>query len=150
MIGVVTNNANETIALGRQIGSLLRPGDVLAISGELGAGKTTFISGVAAGLGISDLVSSPSFVIINEHFGRIPLFHIDLYRLEEGMDIEQLGIEEYFKRGGVVAIEWAERMGDLLPDQHIDIRLEPLDDNRRSITIDDRGSNRIPSQLIGG
>jgi tRNA threonylcarbamoyladenosine biosynthesis protein TsaE len=150
VIEAVTNNANETISLGRRIGSLLKPGDVLAISGELGAGKTTFINGVAAGLGISDFVSSPSFVIIKEHFGNIPLYHIDLYRLEEGMDIELLGIGEYFGKGGVVAIEWAEKMGDLLPDNYIEIEFVPIDENKRKITIDDRGSNRILKELIGG
>ncbi len=115
---VTTNSAQETIKLGKQIGGRLKAGDVLGLIGELGSGKTTLVKGIASGLGIREReeVSSPSFVLIKEYAGKIPLFHFDLYRLDEIKDIACLGAEEYLFDDGVCVIEWAEKMKLLLPD----------------------------------
>jgi tRNA threonylcarbamoyladenosine biosynthesis protein TsaE len=118
----------------------VKPGAVLALRGELGAGKTCFVQGLAEGLGIVPpaRVSSPSFVIINEYPARIPLFHFDLYRLPDGDELVELGWEDYLERGGVIAIEWAERMEALLPEDCIDIEIEVTGEKSRRITL--RGS----------
>lgn len=150
MITIITKSAAETGDLGRALGKILKPNDVVALSGELGSGKTTFIQGLASGLGIEDFVSSPSFTIINEYYGNIPLYHVDLYRLEEIDDIEALGIEEYFGRGGVVAVEWAERMKGLIPRKHMDVTFEPAGENERKIKIEPLGQRIDLSRLTGG
>ena len=106
----------------------------ITIEGGDGAGKTTLISGIAAGLGVLDYVTSPTFILINEYHGKIPFYHIDLYRLENKSEIEDLGISEYFSKGGVVAIEWAEKMGNLLPPNTKYLKIEPLSENERKIT----------------
>lgn len=106
------------------------------MSGDLGAGKTTLIQGICEGLGIKDYVTSPSFTIINEYNGKLPVFHIDLYRLEEIESIKDLGIEEYFQKDGIIIIEWAERMFDLLPKKALKIKIEVIDENTRNIVRD--------------
>ncbi len=115
---IITNLAQETVELGRQLGKHLKAGDILGLIGELGSGKTTLVKGLASGLGIREReeVCSPSFVLIKEYAGKIPLFHFDLYRLDEIKDIACLGVEEYLFNDGVCAIEWAEKMKLLLPD----------------------------------
>jgi len=121
--------------LGRQIGAFLLPNEVVALTGTLGAGKTTLIQGIAAGLGVKDYVTSPTFIIINEYQGRLPLYHFDLYRLEDLGSIEELGVEEYFQRGGVCLIEWAERMTELLPAKRETIEIKLIDENEREICV---------------
>ncbi len=113
----------------------MKPNDVIALTGQLGAGKTTLIQGIAAGLDVQDYVTSPTFIIINEYAGRLPLYHIDLYRLDEGLEIADLGIEEYFRRGGVCVIEWAERLGGLLPVSAEKIELKILSEQEREICV---------------
>lgn len=130
-----TRSAAETVELGCMIGKALKPNDVIALIGPLGAGKTTFVQGVALGLGIKDYITSPTFIIINEHLGRIPLYHIDLYRLEDQASIEDLGIEEYFTKGGVCVIEWAERLGELLPEEAKKIELQVISEDERQINL---------------
>ncbi len=132
---VTTHSADETIEFGRRLGAALRPNDVIALTGQLGAGKTTLIQGIAAGLGVRDYVTSPTFIIINEYEGRLPLYHIDLYRLDEGLAVADLGIEEYFTRGGVCVIEWAERLGGLLPPGAEKIELEVVSEQERKICV---------------
>lgn len=128
-----TQSHQETIKLGQKIASILKPGDILALFGQLGAGKTTLIQGIAQGLGVKDYVTSPTFILINEYQGRLPFYHIDLYRLEDPLQIEELGIDEYYEKGGVVVIEWAERLGDLLPEGARQIKIEVVDENKRKI-----------------
>lgn len=132
---VKTRSAEETVELGRKIGTVLKPNDVIALIGDLGAGKTTIIQGIAAGLGVKDYVTSPTFVIINEYEGRLPFYHVDLYRLDEGLEIDDLGIEEYFSRGGVCVIEWAERLGKMLPKNSEKIEIKIVSEQERDICV---------------
>jgi tRNA threonylcarbamoyladenosine biosynthesis protein TsaE len=130
---IETSSPEETLDLGRKIGVQLKAKDILALSGPLGAGKTTLIQGIALGLGVTDYVTSPTFILINEYLGRIPLYHIDLYRLEDLSQIEDLGIEEYFDKPGAAVIEWAEKLGDLLPEKAKNIKIEITGENSRKI-----------------
>ena len=115
-----TKSAEQTRELGRRLAENLAPGAVIAFSGELGAGKTAFTSGLAAGLGITERVTSPTFTIVNEYEGgRIPLFHFDLYRLNSSEELFDIGWEDYLARGGVCAVEWSERAEDLLEEDTI-------------------------------
>ena len=120
-----TKSASETIRIGKSIGSRLLPGDVVALVGELGAGKTQFIKGLAAGVGIGNptYISSPSFTLINEYPGKIPFYHIDLFRLEREKEAEELGLEDYFQGGGITAIEWADKIPSLLPKEMLFIHI---------------------------
>lgn len=111
----------------------LKAGDVLALEGDLGAGKTVFAKGLAEGLGIQATIDSPTFTIVKEYQGRIPFYHLDVYRLESAD--EALGFEEYLYGDGVCLIEWASRISDWLPDDSIDIRLTVLGDDRRQIDL---------------
>ena len=132
---IVTKSPRETQQLGERIGRSLKPDDILALSGDLGAGKTTLIQGIAKGLGIKDYVTSPTFTLINEFKGRLNFYHIDLYRLEDACDAEDIAIEEYFTKGGVTAIEWADKIKELLPEGSIKIGLRIKSDNEREIDI---------------
>ena len=132
-----TQNYQETIQIGRAIGSLLRAGDLVALVGELGTGKTHLIKGLATGAGVrrASYVSSPSFTLIHEYPGRIPFRHIDLFRLGAEKEAEGLGLEEYFGGPGIAAIEWADRIPSLLPSEMLWIRLRCTGDRSRSIEI---------------
>ncbi|NLG78860.1 MAG: tRNA (adenosine(37)-N6)-threonylcarbamoyltransferase complex ATPase subunit type 1 TsaE [Firmicutes bacterium] len=128
----------DTRRLGEALGKLLDPGDVVCIEGQLGAGKTVFVQGVAAGMGVRGRVVSPTFTIIHEHPGKIPLYHIDAYRLEGVPDAESAGVEECLYGAGAVAIEWPERIRELLPEERLDVEIRmPIDDG-----IDDGGGGR--------
>lgn len=132
---ITTKSAEETVALGKKVGSLLSANDVVCLTGQLGAGKTTLIQGIAEGFGVKDYVTSPTFIIINEYQGKLPFFHVDLYRLEEVNDIEDLGIEEYFDRGGVCVIEWAERLKELKPKKCHEIKIDVVSESERKICV---------------
>jgi tRNA threonylcarbamoyladenosine biosynthesis protein TsaE len=121
--------------LGRALASQLQPGDVVVFYGDLGAGKTTMIKGVAAGLGVADVVKSPSFVIVTEYAGKLPVYHVDLYRLSEDSDFESIGLDSYLDGDGVCLIEWAERAEKVLPDKAIRVRMS-VDGSGRQIEID--------------
>jgi tRNA threonylcarbamoyladenosine biosynthesis protein TsaE len=121
---VETNSPDETWALARDLSQELDAGTVLALHGDLGAGKTCFIQGLAAALEIDEPVTSPTYTLIGEYEGRLPLHHIDLYRLSGPAEALGLGLEEYFDAEGITAIEWAERAEGLLPDNLIHIRIE--------------------------
>ena len=130
-----THSAAETTELGRALSEHLKPGDVVAFYGDLGAGKTTMIKGICAGLGVTDVVKSPSFVIMTEYRGRIPVYHIDLYRLERPSEVLALGIEELLDRDAVLLVEWGERFPALWPRDRIEIRLAALDEMVREIRV---------------
>ncbi len=124
MIKITTNSAEETAEAGFWLGSLLKPGDVVCLSGGLGAGKTAFAGGMAKALGIGGYITSPTFSIVNEYKGRIPLYHFDVYRIADTDEMFEIGFEEYLDAGGVVAIEWAELIDGLIPEKHISVSIE--------------------------
>lgn len=128
------------MAVGKRLGKLLSPGDVLCLTGELGAGKTCFVKGIADGLGIRGKnITSPTFIIVNEYRGKIPLYHIDLYRTGIIEDLRDIGMEEMVYGRGVTAIEWAERIKDRLPDERMDITLKWVDEKTRTIEMNALG-----------
>lgn len=131
-----TRNESETEALGASLGRQLQGGTVIAYYGDLGAGKTAFTKGLARGLGIGDRITSPTYNIVNEYPGEIPLFHFDMYRLGSSEDLFDIGWEDYLVRGGVIAVEWSERVEDALEGALvIDIRKDPEQTDGRIITI---------------
>ena len=131
-----THSPAETEKIGAALGKILPPGTVLAYEGDLGAGKTAFTRGLAAGLGCTDMVTSPTYTIVNEYLsGRLPLFHFDMYRLASSDDLWDIGWEDYLDRGGICAVEWSENVEDAMEDA-IRVRIEKLDGDSRRITIE--------------
>ena len=135
---VITKSPEQTELLGKKLAELLRPGDVIAYYGDLGAGKTAFTRGLAAGLGIREAVTSPTYTIVNEYLsGRMPLFHVDMYRLSSSDELFDIGWEDYLARGGVCAVEWSENVADALTDAiSITIEKDPAQLDWRKITIE--------------
>ncbi len=138
---LVFNSADETIRFGAQLGRLIKRGDCIALTGQLGAGKTTLIKGIAKGIGVKDPqhVNSPSFVILKEHKGKIPLYHFDVYRLDDPEDMDTVGYKDFFYGEGASVIEWADKIRGLLPDEYLDIELSCLGRERRGARIRARG-----------
>ena len=133
----ITNSPEETEKIGAAIGKIIPAGTVLAYRGDLGAGKTAFTRGLAAGLGYKGRVTSPTFAIVNEYEGgRLPLFHFDMYRLNSADDLFDIGWEDYLSRGGVCAVEWSENVMDALPEDTVWVRIAREGDTGRSITIE--------------
>ena len=132
-----THSPEETQAIGRQIGETLKVGDIIALVGDLGTGKTCLTQGIARGVGIAshEVVNSPSYTLINEYAGNIPIYHIDLYRLEHHGEIVDLGLEEFLEGNGICIIEWADRMFNLLPANHIQITMTWVDETTRAIDL---------------
>lgn len=133
---VVSESPEETQALARRLAARLGPGDVVACYGELGSGKTCFIQGLAEGLGVEGPVTSPTFILIGEYQGRLPVYHIDLYRLDSFEEILALGVEECLYGRGVTLIEWAEKLEPLLPPHAIRVRLQGLGEEPREIRLE--------------
>ncbi len=132
----ITNSPEETEAIGAALGKIIPPGTVIAYRGDLGAGKTAFTRGLAKGLGCSEIVTSPTYTIVNEYLGgRIPLFHFDMYRLRSSDDLFDIGWDDYLDRGGVCAVEWSENVDDAMEDA-IYITMEKLGEDSRRITIE--------------
>lgn len=132
---VITRTVGQTRSFGRALAKKLSPGQVLALTGELGAGKTCLAQGIAAGLGVGNAVASPTFTLIAEHRGRkLPFYHIDLYRLDSPAQVLAIGIEEYLDSDGITVIEWAEKISDLLPRRTIRIHLKILRNGHREIS----------------
>ena len=141
---ITTHSADETQALGQRLAKRLLPGDVIAYFGDLGAGKTALTRGIAQGLGVTDLVTSPTYTIVNEY---LPLFHFDMYRLGSSDELFDIGWEDYLARGGVCAVEWSENVEDALRDAiHITIEKDPLEPDTRRITIE--GGSRFEAAGI--
>lgn len=136
MITLKTNTAEETIEFGRKIGRLLTKGDVIAMQGTLAAGKTTITKGIAESLGVTDTITSPTFCLISEYSGKMPLYHMDVYRLDGGEDFINLGTDDMIYGDGVSIIEWSEKIMDELPKKTIILKLEPQEDGSRIITIE--------------
>jgi tRNA threonylcarbamoyladenosine biosynthesis protein TsaE len=131
---MLSTSERETFEIGEQIGRQLKRGDVVSLHGELGAGKTVLVKGIAKGIGCQDTINSPSFVYVHEHKAKIPIFHIDLYRTNGTQDILALGIHEFLDSKGICLIEWAERAQGLLPANAIDIDVRVVDRDTREIT----------------
>ena len=132
----ITNSPCETEAIGAALGNIIKPGTVIAYRGDLGAGKTAFTRGLARGLGCTEIVTSPTYTIVNEYLGgRIPLFHFDMYRLRSSDDLFDIGWEDYLDRGGVCAVEWSENVADAMEDA-IYITIEKLGEDSRRITLE--------------
>jgi tRNA threonylcarbamoyladenosine biosynthesis protein TsaE len=132
---VVTYDPAGTRALAERLAAVARPGDLLCLVGDLGAGKTQFAKGFAVGLGITDVVSSPTFVLMAEYEGRLPLFHIDLYRLDDAADALAGGLLDERQAEGVVLVEWAERLGSALPVARLDVVIDGTGDDPRRISL---------------
>ena len=131
-----THSPEETIALGVKIGQKLKKGDVIAMQGTLAAGKTTITKGIAQALGITDTITSPTFCLISEYYGKMPLYHMDVYRLEGGEDFVNLGTDDMIYGDGVSIIEWSEKIMEELPKRTIILRITPNEDGSRLIEIE--------------
>ncbi len=134
-IALNSHSPEETQELGKQIGQLALPGDVILLVGNLGTGKTCLTQGIARGLDIDEYTLSPTFVIIREHYGRLPLYHIDLYRLDDIAESVELGLDDYFYGEGVCVVEWAEKAMSILPAAHLQIRISYRSDDGRHLRI---------------
>ena len=145
---ITTHSADETQALGIKLAKRLQPGDVIAYFGDLGAGKTALTRGIAQGLGITDILTSPTYTIVNEYLtGRLPLFHFDMYRLGSSDELFDIGWEDYLARGGVCAVEWSENVEDALQGAiRVTIEKDPFEADTRRITIE--GGSRFEAAGI--
>ncbi len=134
---IITKSAAGTQRFWREIARQLRPGDLVCLIGDLGAGKTCLVQGIARGLQVKDYVNSPTFKIINEYQGKMPVYHFDLYRLDGLRDLSGLGYEEYFYGQGVALVEWAEKITPYVPSQYLQIELRRVNDKTRKIILTD-------------
>jgi tRNA threonylcarbamoyladenosine biosynthesis protein TsaE len=138
---LISDSRERTLEIGRLIGAILERGDIVALIGELGSGKTCLTQGLAKGMDVAENVPvvSPTFTLINEYPGRIPLFHLDVYRLSGPRDLEDMGYEEIFYGGGIIVIEWAEKIQDILPAKTLFIRMRYIDENTREMILEGPG-----------
>ncbi|MCL6634423.1 MAG: tRNA (adenosine(37)-N6)-threonylcarbamoyltransferase complex ATPase subunit type 1 TsaE [Peptococcaceae bacterium] len=147
-----TLTPEETAGVGEKLAAFLRAGDVICLIGQLGAGKTRFAQGLARGLGVDGPVNSPTFTLINEYRGRLPLYHMDVYRLGDPSEMEDLGYEEYFYGDGVTVVEWADLVAGLLPAERLDVYLNscPEGEEMREIAMAPRGERyrRLVEELM--
>ncbi len=136
----LTRSTDETLELAGTVGELLRAGDVVSLVGDLGAGKTVFARGVARALGVTEPVVSPSFTIVREYEGRMPLVHVDVYRIDTVQELYDLGFEEFVRDDGVTLVEWGDMIDGLLPGDRLDVRLTPgATDDERIVEIEGQG-----------
>lgn len=149
-VTIITHGPEETVALGRSLGKLVRPGDFVALTGDLGAGKTQFVRGVAEGVGVDPSVpiTSPTFTLMNAYEGRIPLYHFDLYRLAGDADVAELGFAEYFHGEGVCVVEWAERLLREIPSDRLVIAFSHEDELSRRLEFSPLG--RRAADILAG
>lgn len=148
MVQIQTNTVEETQSIAEKLATMLKPGDVITLEGELGAGKTTFTKGLAKGLGIKRNISSPTFTIIKEYEGSLPLYHMDVYRLEHSD--EDIGFDEYFNGNGVTVVEWAHFIEEFLPNERLAIRIGYMDGDKRILefTTSSAYFEQIMNELI--
>jgi tRNA threonylcarbamoyladenosine biosynthesis protein TsaE len=142
-MNLTTASPEDTQRLGEELGRLARPGDILLLSGELGAGKTCLTQGIAWGLGIEGYATSPSFVVMNQYQGRLPLYHIDLYRLDSVAEVMDLGLDDYLYGEGVCVVEWADRAPQAFPAEHLRIKISYLSDNGRRFEFESSGKRYV-------
>ena len=143
MLTFTTSSAEETIELGKKIGKLLKKGDIIAMQGTLAAGKTTITKGIAQALGITETITSPTFCLISEYEGTMPLYHMDVYRLDGTEDFINLGTDDMLYGDGVSIIEWSEKIMDELPSSTIILKITPQEDGSRLIEIDNWNNGEI-------
>ena len=143
MLTFTTSSAEETISLGYKIGKLLKKGDIIAMQGTLAAGKTTITKGIAQALGITETITSPTFCLISEYEGTMPLYHMDVYRLDGTEDFINLGTDDMLYGDGVSIIEWSEKIMEELPSSTIILKITPQDDGKRLIEIDNWKNGEI-------
>lgn len=142
-MNILSKSPRETKEIAGKLGRTLKKGDVVALIGELGSGKTCFTQGLMKGLGVKvNKITSPSFVLINEYRGRLPVYHFDIYRLNNIQEVVDLGYEEYFYGNGVTIIEWADKIEELLPKKCIMVNLKVVSENERKISIRNRDGNK--------
>lgn len=142
-LDVISHSVEQTQRLGQRLGELLQAGDVLVLQGTLGAGKTVFVQGIARGLGIEEPVTSPTFTLIHEYHGRLPLYHVDLYRIGGDAEAIDLGLEDYLYGDGVTAIEWGEHAPGVLPEAHLLVELRILAEQKRTLRFMPSGQRYI-------
>jgi len=140
MVQLVSTSPEATRAFAASLAAVAEPGDVVCLWGELGAGKTVFAKGFGAGLGVRDTISSPSFVLMGEYAGRLPLFHIDLYRLASAREVVEGGLLDDRQATGAVLIEWPDRLGDALPEDRVDVRIDGGADEPRDLRLQGHGA----------
>lgn len=139
MKSLTVENLQETQALGRRLGKLLSAGDMICMNGDLGAGKTAFVQAVAEGIGVAEDVTSPTYTIINEYEGPVPVYHFDVYRILELEEMYDIGYEEYFFGEGICLVEWADQVRELLPDERLWIEITRVDEHRRRFVFEPSG-----------
>ncbi len=139
---LISKSEAETVSLGSEFGGKLKPGSVVALYGDLGAGKTQFVKGVCKWFNVREVVNSPTFTIVNEYHGTVPssnqgivVFHIDLYRMKNMEEIFGIGFDEYLESGGICLVEWAEKLDGIIPEERHDVKLSVVDATTREITI---------------
>ena len=140
---LISHSSEQTQEFGVHIGESALPGDILLLVGSLGAGKTCLTQGIAWGLNIKEYAASPSFVVVRELYGRLPLYHVDLYRLDNIEEITELGLDEYLYGNGVCVVEWAEKGLSVLPPEHLLIQISYLSDTERSFQLKPNGERYL-------
>ncbi len=145
---IITHTTEETMRIAEKLAVLLHPGDVITLQGDLGAGKTTFTKGLGIGLGVTRTINSPTFTIVKEYMGELPLYHMDVYRLEESE--EDIGFDEYFNGDGISVVEWPQFITAFLPEKRLDISLKTIEDDKRQMILAPKGHDfeKICEELI--
>lgn len=138
---IVSTAPEKTFSFGRQLGQLLQEGSVLCLIGDLGAGKTLLVQGIAQGLGLNEEITSPTFTVMNVYEGNIPVYHFDLYRLESPEQLVDIGFDEYTNAGGIAIIEWPDKFPGFMPDSYLRIELIKTGDNDRLIKVSSQGAH---------
>jgi len=147
MVTIVLKGLRDTEKFGERLGNILKGGDVLSLTGDLGAGKTTLTKSIGKGLGVEEYITSPTFALINEYNGRVKVYHFDVYRLDNVDDLYDLGFEDYFYSDGVTIVEWGDRISELLPEETIHIHIEKGKElDERIVTISGEGERY--SQIV--
>ncbi len=132
----VSKSEGETVHFGHEFAKRLRPGSLVALYGDLGAGKTQFVKGICDAFKVNEVVNSPTFTIVNEYHGTMPVFHIDLYRIKDIEEILGIGFDEYSEAGGVCLVEWAEKLDGIIPEMRFDVKMTVVDDTTREIIVE--------------
>ena len=139
----ISHSETQTRRLGARLAELLTPGDILSLVGDLGSGKTRWAQGVCQGLGVTEPVISPTFTLVNEYHGRLPIYHVDLYRISDPSELHTFGVEEYLYGQGITLIEWGDRAGPVLPRNYLAIELHYLEETKRRVVIRPYGERTL-------